>query len=207
MPRDHALRQFLLFAFALILPCFALWTVAARPMAMPVVGLADMILKAWFPGVVDGLVFHGTDTVLLTRFGELNGVAVPPDQSEYQLAFAINPGILSYSFPFYATLHFATQKKEYLTGFITGVLILYPLFLIGLVSMCMKELLINLGKLFYDQPDVWIPNGNLIALFYQLNVLIVPTIAPISLWIWQNRDTPLLRGIFRSMGREGEAAP
>jgi len=204
VPPDHALRQFLLFAFALILPCFALWTLAAGPLAMPVVGLANMILKAWFPGVVDGLVFHGADTVLLTRFGELNGMAVPPEQSEYQLAFAINPGILSYSFPFYATLHFATQKKEYLTGFITGVLILYPLFLLGLVSLCMKELMVNLGKLFFDQPGVFIPNGNVIALFYQLNVLIVPTIAPISLWIWQNRQTPLLRGIFGTVAPEEE---
>ncbi|MFV8818035.1 exosortase H-associated membrane protein [Haliea sp. E17] len=197
MQPDRALRQFLLFAFVLILPCFALWTVAAQPLAMPVVGLVDLILKTWFPTIVEQLQFHGADTVLLTRFGELNGTPVPPSQSEYQLGFTINPGILSYSFAFYAALHFATQKKEYLWSFLTGVMVLYPLFLLGVVSLCLKQLMVNLGPLFLDQPGVLVPNSNLIALFYQLNVLIIPTIAPIALWIWQNWDTPLLRGVFR----------
>ena len=48
-PPDNNLRQFLLFAFALIIPCFALWTVAMGYIAMPAVGLADMILRPWFP--------------------------------------------------------------------------------------------------------------------------------------------------------------
>lgn len=203
MQPDRALRQFLLFAFVLILPCFALWTAAAQPLAMPVVGLVDMILEAWFPTVVDSLQFHGADTVLLTQFGELDGRPVPAEQSEYQLAFTINPGILSYSFPFYAALHFATQKKEYMWSFLAGAMVLYPLFLLGVISLCLKQLMVNLGPLFFEQPGVFIPNGNLIALVYQLNVLIIPTIAPIGLWLWQNWETPLVRGVFGAMG-EGE---
>ncbi len=207
MQQDNALRQFLLFAFVLIPPCFALWTLAAQMLALPVVGLADLILKNWFPQMVDGLVFHGKGgTVLLTQFGELNGVAVPPSQSEYQLAFSINPNILSYSFPFYAALHFATQKKEYLGGFLVGVLVLYPLFLLGVVSICLKELMVNLGQVFMQQSDVFVPNGTFIALLYQLSVLIVPTIAPIALWLWQNRQTTLLRGVFGWVENVGKAA-
>ncbi len=193
LPPDNNLRQFLLFAFALIIPCFALWTVAMGYIAMPAVGLADMILKAWFPEVVDGLRFQGGTAALMTQFGELNGVPVPPDQSEYQLGFRINPGVLSYSLPFYATLHFATAKDEYLGSFITGIFVLYPLVLVGLLSLCLKELMINLGALFMEQGGV--PNATFIALFYQLNVLIVPTVAPIVLWAWQSRDTALFRGI------------
>ncbi|MEP4149408.1 MAG: exosortase H-associated membrane protein [Halioglobus sp.] len=193
LPPDNNLRQFLLFAFALIIPCFALWTVAMGYIAMPAVGLADMILAGWFPEVVDGVNFQGGKAVLMTHFGELNGAPVPPGQSEYQLAFLINPGILSYSLPFYATLHFATAKDEYLVSFMTGIFILYPLVLVGLLSLCLKELMINLGSLFMEQSGV--PNGTFIALFYQLNVLIVPTVAPIALWAWQSRDTALLRGI------------
>ena len=82
LPQDNYLRQFLLFAFALIIPCFALWTLAAGPLAMPAVGLADIILKAWFPEVVHGLVFQGADAALMTNFGELDGRPVPPEQSE-----------------------------------------------------------------------------------------------------------------------------
>jgi len=197
LPRDHNLRQFLLFAFALILPCFALWTLAAGAIAMPVVGLADMILQAAYPDTVDRLVFHGKDVVLMTQFGELNGRPVPQDQSEYQLAFGINPGILSYSLPFYAALHFATPGRQGAVSFLSGVLILYPLILIGVLSVCMKELMINLGPQFMEQPGVLIPNGTVIALFYQLNVLIVPTVAPICLWVWQSRDTRLVRDLVK----------
>ena len=196
LPRDNHFRQFLLFAFALIVPCFALWTLVAGPLAMPAVGLADMILRAWFPEVVDRLVFQGTDAALLTQFGELNGRAVPADQSEYQLGFVINPAILSYSLPFYATLYFATQRQAYLGDFVVGIFVLYPLILLGLLSLCLKELMINLGALFMEQ-DAWVPNGTFIALFYQLNVLIVPTVAPILLWAWQSRDTVLVRGLLK----------
>lgn len=194
-PRDQNLRQFLIFAFVLILPCFALWTLAAVPIVMPAVGLADMILRAWFPDHVESLVFHGKDVVLFTQFGELYGRPVPPDQSEYQLAFNINPSILSYSLPFYAALHFATPGKNGLGSFFNGVMILYPLILVGLLALCMKELMVNLGLRFMEQEGVWVPNGTLLAIFYQLNVLIVPTVAPICVWAWQSRDTPLLRSL------------
>ncbi|MEH6585137.1 MAG: exosortase H-associated membrane protein [Halioglobus sp.] len=195
LPPVNHLRQFLLFAFALIIPCFALWTLVAGVISMPAVGLTSLTLQAWFPDVVDGLLFRGSDAVLMTHFGELNGGPVPPEQSEYQLGFRVNPSILSYSLPFYAALHFATQKDEYLGSFVVGLFVLYPLILVGLISLCLKELMVNLGSLFFEQQGVLVPNPTFIALFYQLNVLIVPTVAPIVLWAWQSRDTQLVRGI------------
>jgi hypothetical protein len=41
-----------------------------------------------------------------------------------------------------------------------------------------------------------------IALLYQLNVLIVPTVAPILLWAWQSRDTRLVRGMLNLPAKE-----
>ena len=49
------------------------------------------------------------------------------------------------------------------------------------------------------------PNGTLIALFYQLNVLIVPSVAPICLWAWQSRDSELMRGLLQRLPAAGEA--
>lgn len=206
-PENPHLRQFLLFVFALIVPCFALWTVAADALAMPVVGLADMILEAWFPDVVDALVFHQSDVVLFTQFGDLDGRPVPPSQSEFQLAYSVNPAILSYSLPFYATLYFATARENYLYGFLVGVMTLYPLILLGLLTLCMKDLMLHLGSLFMEQPGVWLPHGNVIALAYQLNVLIVPTVAPIAVWAWQSRETPLFTSVLglSDPAEEGDA--
>ncbi len=59
----------------------------------------------------------------------------------------------------------------------------------------MKDLMVQLGPLFMEQPGVWVPHGNVIALVYQLSVLIVPTVAPIAVWAWQSRDSALFRSV------------
>ncbi|MFN3164697.1 MAG: exosortase H-associated membrane protein [Pseudohongiellaceae bacterium] len=160
LPRDHQLRQFLLFAFALILPCFALWTLAAGAIAMPAVGLADMLLQAWFPQTVDALVYRGSDVVLMTQYGELGGSPVPPEQSEYQLAFAINPGILSYSLPFYAPV-LATPGQRSLAGLPMALLLLSALILLGLISLCLKELMVAWARCSWNSRRMG-ANGTLI---------------------------------------------
>ena len=101
--------------------------------------------------------------------------------------------IVTVSVPFYTVLHFATQRDTYLGSYLYGLIILYLLMMFGLLCLCLKELMVNLGGTFFEQPDVFVPNANVIGILYQFNVLIVPTLAPAMIWIWQGRDTPLLR--------------
>lgn len=199
---QHHVRQFLLYVFTLLIPCFVLWTVASGPIAIPAIGVANMILSSWFPDVVNGLFVDGPNALLLTEFGEQNGRPIPLSQAEYRLGFVMNTRILSYSLPFYTALHFATQKKEYLGSYIWGLIVLFPLIIFGLLCLCLKELMINLGGLFFNQPGVFVPNSNVIALLYQLNVLIIPTLAPSILWLWQSRNSALLQN---SLGTYSQA--
>lgn len=187
------IRQFLLYVFTLLIPCFVLWTVISSALAVPAIGLVHLALTHWFPDTVNALYLDGTHALLMTEFGEKDGGLVPLAGAEYRLGFQINPRILSYSLPFYTALHFATQKQEYLVSYMWGLLILYPLVVFGLLCLCLKELMINLGGTFFDQLGVFVPNANVIGILYQFNVLIVPTLAPALLWVWQSRDTPLLR--------------
>ncbi len=190
------MRQFLLFVFALLIPCFALWNFASAPIALPVIGLVNMLLTNWFPDVVHMLYASGPEAILLTEFGENAGQLIPLGETDYRLGFEINTQILSYSLPFYTTLHFATQKKSYLNDYIGGVLILYTLFVLGLISLCLKELMVNVRIPFFDQPGVFVPYAEVIAIAYQFSVLIVPTLAPAVLWLWQSKDSKLLQGVF-----------
>lgn len=192
MDKQHHLRQFLLFVFALLIPCFALWTVASAALGLPAIGLVNMMLAGWFPDVVSALYAQGPEGLLLTEFGELNGKPVPPGQSEYQLGFTVDTRILSYSIPFYTALHFATPKKAYLGGYFQGLLLLYILLVFGLLCLCLKELMMVLGPLFIQQQDTFVPHANVIALLYQLNVLLVPTLAPAAIWAWQSQESPLV---------------
>ena len=40
LPEPNHLRQFLLFVFALLIPCFALWSFFSAALVTPVIGLA-----------------------------------------------------------------------------------------------------------------------------------------------------------------------
>lgn len=190
----HQLRQFLIYVFTLLIPCFGLWTVLSEPLAMPAIGFVNSMLTHWFPDVVHALYISGTKVLLTTEFGELDGHLVPLAGAQYRLGFEVNTQIITYSLPFYTALHFATQKDSYLSGYMAGVLVLYPLIVLGLLCLCLKELLVNLGPRFTEQPGVFVPNAELIAILYQFSVLLVPTLVPAMLWAWQSRRSPLLRG-------------
>ena len=204
MVEQQHMRQFLLFVFVLLIPCFALWTVGSSLIALPAIGLVNTVLTHWFPDVVSAVYVQGEQALLMTQFGEENGNIIPLDEAEYQLGFQLNTRILSYSFPFYTALHFATQKEEYLSDYIYGLLVLYPFFMLGLLFLCMKELMINLGARFFDQSGVFVPDANFIGLLYQLNVLIVPTLLPAGLWVWQSKDLPILQNALKALGTPGK---
>lgn len=197
------LRQFLLFLFALLLPCFALWHVAAAALALPAIGFVNTLLAQWFPAVVDVLYADGDSALLMTVFGESGGRPVPASQSEYQLGFAVNTRLVSYALPLYTALHFATPRRDYFNAWVLGLLGLYPIIALGLLCLCLKELMAGLGASFLAQPDAWVPPANAIALAYQVSVLLAPTLAPIGIWLWQNRGTPLLGSLLDSRLRPG----
>ena len=196
MAEQHHMRQFLLFVFTLLIPFFALWTIASAPIALPAIGIVGMLLTNWFPDVVNALYASGPEAILMTEFGENAGQLIPLSQAEYRLGFEINTRILSYSLPFYTALHFATEKKTYLADYLWGVLILYALFIFGLMCLCLKTLMINVGAPFFNQPGVFVPNAEVIAITYQVSTLIVPTLAPAVLWMWQSKDSKLMQGVF-----------
>ena len=195
LPERHHLLQFVLFVFVLLIPCFALWSFLSAALVTPVIGLANLILSNWFPDIVNVVYQQGADAMLMTRLDEINGQLVPTDVTDAGLGFKANTRIVSYSIPFYAALHFATEKKDYLANFFWGLLAIYPFILLGLISICLKDLMAGFGTIFLDQPGVPVPGPGLIGISYQLSVLIVPTLLPVAVWAWQSRDTPLLRSL------------
>lgn len=200
MVEQHHMRQFLLFVFVLLIPCFALWTVASGLLAIPAIGMVNTILTHWFPDIVSTVYVQGEEALLMTQFGEDNGRLIPLSEAEYRLGFELNTRILSYSLPFYTALHFATQKKEYFNSYVYGLCVLYPFFILGLLCLCLKELMVGLGTTFFEQPGVYVPDPNLIGLCYQLSVLIVPTLVPAALWLWQSKDLPILQSALKALG-------
>ncbi|GAB5453735.1 MAG: hypothetical protein Hals2KO_40630 [Halioglobus sp.] len=205
MPAD-SFRPFLIYVFALLLPCFGLWFATSSFLALPVIAVVHEILVAWFPQVVHAVYADNTSVFLATAYGQKAGMLVPLAEAEYRFGFSIDTRILSYSLPFYSALLFATRREDYLVSWLQGVIVLYLLFAIGLLAICLKNLMTTVPEQFFGQAEVTVPGANLIAIGYQVNVLLVPTLAPVMLWLWQSRETTLLRDLLPPPGREKSQA-
>lgn len=189
---SRQLRQFLLFVFALLIPCFAIWGFFSSAIVTPVIGLVHLTLSNWFPEIVHAVYQQGADLLLMSTLDQVGDQLVQATAPSDGLGFSVNTRTASYSIPFYAALHFATDKKSYLVSFFWGLLALYPFIFLGLVCICLKELMVGFGMTFLEQPGVFVPGPDVIGIAYQLSVLIVPTLVPVVVWAWQSRDTQLL---------------
>ena len=202
MPRTEKnyLRQFVLLTFAFLIPAFVLWTFLSAYLAIPAIGLARLILTGWLGDIVQTVLTEGPKALVMTQFGEIGGRIVAAGEEAGQLGFYVDTRILSYSIPFYTALHFATPRDNYLASYGWGVPLLYLFIVFGVVCISLKELMVTLGTAVLEQASSPVPGPDVIALLYQLNTLIIPTIAPILLWGWQSRNTPMIRGLLDAPG-------
>ena len=184
------LYRFVLLVFVWLIPCFIVWVSLSSPIAAPGVLIADWLMSSMLPTYVHEFTLADTQALLTTQFGELDGAMVPAEAAGFRLAYPLNTRILSYSLPFYAALHFATPGQNSLARFGWGMLVLYPLFIVGLVSVSLKNLMLGLGSEFLHNSTTLEAS---VAMMYQISTLMVPPLAPVLVWAWQSRQSPLLQ--------------
>jgi hypothetical protein len=187
------LRRFIGLVLILLIPSFVLWMAISPWLAAPGIWLTDLILTAWMPDVVAGVQLKGSQALLMTHYGEVDGKVVSAAQAGYQMGLPMDVRLLSYSIPFYAALHFATPQGDSLAKFGWGLWILYPLIVFGLVSVGLKNLMLVVGEPLFGQSAAFVPNEHVIGILYQMSILIIPPVAPILVWVWQSRDNALLQ--------------
>lgn len=181
-------RQFVL-SLALMPVTFGLWYAAGPLFAAPSVWLCDWFLGFVYPLAVDGAHLQSADMMVTTQFGQLNEQIVSAARAGHQIALEINTRLVSYSIAFYAALLAASSIREALHKFAIGLFVLWVLMAFGLATILGKDLMLLAGPQFLEQE--WVPNADLLALSYQFNVLLMPTLAPVALWVWQLRGSPL----------------
>jgi hypothetical protein len=194
------LYKFVGLIFLWLIPCFVVWFSLSALLASPAVWISETIMTGVLPDIVHGLSLSGPQALLSTHFGELEGNIVSAQVAGYRLAYPLNTRILTYSLPFYAALHFATVTTDgFLTNnywrFTRGILLLYPLLIVGIISVCLKNLMLGLGPVFIDISST---SGSMIGMMYQLSTLMVPSLAPVLVWAWQSRESPLLQKLLNN---------
>ena len=196
-------RQFVL-TLILMPITFGIWYAAGPLFSAPAVWLCDMLMGMAYPGVLDSAGLRGIDMVALIQFGVVEGNIVTAQAAGNQIELEVNTRLVSYSIAFYAALLMASNLKDALFKFCIGLFLLWLLMAFGLASIMGKDLLVMVGAPFLESAGV--PPADLIALTYQFNVLLMPTLAPVCLWFWQLRGSPLWEALAEDIRRASAQA-
>ena len=191
-------RQFVL-TVTLMPITFGIWYAAGTLFAAPAVWLCDFLLSSAYPNIVEAVGLQGVEVLVRTQFGEDAGVIMAAADAGNQIALEINTRLVSYSIAFYAALLMASNLKDAIYKFCIGLFWLWLIMAFGLASILGKDLLLMVGAPFLNAPGV--PPADLIALTYQFNVLLMPTLAPVCLWFWQLRGSPLWEALANDIKR------
>ena len=196
-------RQFVL-TLILMPITFGIWYAAGTLFAAPAVWLTNFVLTIAYPSIVEVAGLQGVEMMVRTQFGEDGGVIMAAAKAGNQIALEINTRLVSYSIAFYAALLMASNLKDAMYKFCIGLFWLSLIMAFGLASILGKDLLLMIGAPFLDAPGV--PPADLIALTYQFNVLLMPTLAPVCLWFWQLRGSPLWEALAHDIKRASARA-
>ena len=196
-------RQFVL-TLILMPITFGIWYAAGTLFAAPAVWLCDFLLSSAYPNIVEALGLQGVKVLARTQFGEDGGVIMAAADAGNQIVLEVNTRLVSYSIAFYAALLMASNLKDAIYKFCIGLFWLWLIMAFGLASILGKDLLLMVGAPFLNAPGV--PPADLIALTYQFNVLLMPTLAPVCLWFWQLRGSPLWEALANDIKRASARA-
>ena len=191
-------RQFVL-TLILMPITFGLWYAAGPLFSAPAVWLCDMFMRLAYPTVLASAGLNGIDMVALTQFGVAEGIIMTAEEAGNRIELEVNTRLVSYSIAFYAALLMASNVKDAMLKFCMGLLLLWLLMAFGLASIMGKDLLVTVGTPFLNTAGV--PPADIIALTYQFNVLLMPTLAPVCLWFWQLRGSPLWEALAEDIRR------
>lgn len=166
--------------------CFVFWYLLHDMIIQPAALLSGMVLDSLLPDVLDEMKLHKGQLVLITQLGELNGTIMPAHQAGNQIAYQINPKVVSYSLPFIVSLLLASSDRKTFNKILISLCILYPIVVSGIIFQSLKELLFGSRRMhdyLTGQSDVTMLH-EVIAIGYQFSTLIIPAVAPIIIWSW-----------------------
>ena len=195
-------RQFVL-TLILMPITFGIWYAAGTLFSAPAVWICDFLLSTAYPNIIEAAGLQGAEMIVRTQFGESEGQIMAAAAAGNQIALEVNTRLVSYSIAFYAALLMASNLEDGVFKFCIGLFWLWIIMAFGLASIVGKELLLLVGGPFLSAPGV--PPADVLALTYQFNVLLMPTLAPVCLWFWQLRGSPLWEALAADIKRASSA--
>ena len=173
---------------ALWLPlCLALWYWKAEWFNGPAAIVSGWIMRGLFPGWVEAVEWSQRTISLVTTLR----VPMAPGVNDGKYAVMVaeaNPLLYTYGLPLFAALLLASGEAKRWRKLVLGALVLIPFQAWGICFDLLKQVAISAGPAVAAQTGFSPWQRDSIALGYQLGTLILPTVAPISLWLALNRQ-------------------
>lgn len=187
------LTRFMLRVIGLLPFTFMLWYWSAGWHLAPVTLISQIIVQWLVPDALLWLKLDGHLLLVATNFArEANGAVISPVLNAEVLGFQLNPLTYSYGLPLLAALMLATPSQQPFKRCLQGLLLLMPLEVFSIVVSVLKILSFEVGAAFQIQQALHPWTLEVIAVGYQLGVLLLPMIAPLILWVILQKEFLLL---------------
>lgn len=183
-----AVSRFFLHTLLWLLPALFVWYQLSTLLAQPVGWAAVEGMQFLFPWAGDGYQMNSSYIVLLTNLqipdpaGYAAGrVAMASPETDYRL--------FGFGLPMLLALLLASKPRHLIRKIALGILVIFPIQVMGVMFAWLKATAIDLGDIVALQTGFTLFDRNAIALGYQLSTLILPTLAPIVIWLVLDRGT------------------
>lgn len=200
MRRPSPLAVFVLSAFGWIIVLTALWSQASAWISHPVGVLSNIVLEQGAPMWVRQVQLKPGHMEVDTS------VAVPVPQAGgrwAEITVEANPARYAYGFPIFVALLLAARGKGRLRRAAIGYVLLLPAQVFSLtLSLLMQIVMAAQTNIRFLRISPW--EMEAIVYGYQMGSLILPTLVPILLWLWLDRQfvsDVLVRGWRESLAK------
>ena len=181
---SDSLPRFVLRVVAWLPLTFAVWYLAAQLLAWPVALLADLIVRSTFDWV-KSVEQMGPLITFVTSLRPDQGAN--PAGVKAVLSVESNVLLFSFGLPMLAALILAAQEPHRVWVLLIGYAVLLPFQTFSVVADFLKNAAILAGPAVASQTnfDAW--QREVIAFCYQFGTLILPTVAPVIVWVLMHR--------------------
>lgn len=172
-------------AVALFLLTIPLWMQVSKWTSYPVATLTHMALDQGARYWVRSIHTEPGRIEVETRIR----VLLPDNQSNQGLAELVaeaDPAHYAYGLPLYLSLLLAARGKKVWQKALAGYLILLLPQTFSLVLEILRQIMVAGGRPGALAVDQW--QMEAIAMGYQTGSLLLPTLAPVAVWLWLERD-------------------
>lgn len=187
MQRNPVLSSFL-WKVAMFLPvCLGLWYWKAEWFATPPALATGWFVHYLFPGWVESVEWGNRTLTVLTRLKMDSVAGAQPGQYAVMVP-ELNPLAYTYGLPLFAALVLASGESKRLLKLAIGLVALIPFQVWSITFDLLKQVAVTAGPGIAAQVTFTRTETEGVVLAYQLGALILPTLAPVGIWLALNRQ-------------------